>query len=138
MVFTDYRDLYNSVQWQNDMIKTESSKMRDAYSTDNQRVLYLGNDIQWWTSLSLVFWIIYYILFFAVGYFTFNGTYATRTKVLIIASFLLYPMVILTLEKWIYDVLNFIYVLIIGKAYPKSKEPAPPFSLLDAMPPGYY
>jgi hypothetical protein len=125
MTITDYRDLYNSVQWQNDLI-------------DNQRVMYLGNDIQWWSSLSLVLWIIYYTLVLAVGYYTFKGTYTTRAKVLITSAFLVYPMVILTLEKWIYDVLYFIYVLIIGKAYPKSKEPTPPFSILDAMPPGYY
>jgi hypothetical protein len=141
MVLTDFRNLYNSVRWQNDMVRTENAKMRDQYSTDNQRVVYLNEDVQWWTSLNFFLWSIYYLAFLAVTYFTFYGKdrgFSSRTKILILFAFLLYPMVILTLEKWVYDLFHFMYALIVGKAYSKTTEPTPPFSILDAMPPGYY
>jgi hypothetical protein len=141
MVYTDYRDLYNSVRWQNDMVLTESAKLRDQYSTDNQRVVYLNEDVQWWTSLNFILWWIYYLAFLAVTYFTFYGKargYSTRTKILIVCAFLLYPAVILTLEKWVYDLFQFIYALIVGKAYVKTTDATPPFSILDAMPPGHH
>ena len=141
MGFTDFRDLYNSVKWQNDMVRTERAKMRDQYSTDNQRVMYLNSDIQWWSSLDSFLWWIYHLLFLAVGYYIFYGKdrgYSTRTKILILCSFLIYPIVILTLEKWVYELFSFMYALIMGKPYSKITEPTPPFSILDAMPPGYY
>ena len=37
--------IYEMVKWQNEMMKVESAKLRDQYSTDNARIKHITNDI---------------------------------------------------------------------------------------------
>ena len=136
------QELYNSVKWQNDLIQTQQSSYAKQYSSDQQRVKYLVNDIGYYTYINFILWVIYYILCLAVIYFTFYGKqhgYSLSTKVMIILAFLLYPMLIMTLELWLYGILMYLYSFLVGTAYQKdTAHETPKFDLLNAMPPGMY
>ena len=136
------QELYNSVKWQNDLIQTQQSTYAKQYSSDQQKVKYLIADISYYTYINFILWVIYYILCLAVIYFTFYGKqrgYSTTTKIMIILAFLLYPMLIITLELWLYRLLAFLYSILVGTAYKKDTvHETPTFDILNAMPPGMY
>jgi uncharacterized membrane protein YhdT len=137
------QELYHSAKWQNDMIKTQSTKMRDIYSTDQQKVRYLSVDIQNYVFWNFVLWILYYVISLVAIYFVFygkNALYFTRWfKIAIVVLFLLYPMIITSLEILVYGLFTYLYSLITNRPYPKTKQyESPAFSFLDAMPPGTY
>ncbi len=134
--------LYNSVKWQNDLIQTQQSAYAKQYSSDQQKVKYLVHDIGYYTNINFILWVIYYILSLAVIYFTFYGKdrgYSTTTKILIILVFLLYPMLIITVEIWFYQLFSYLYAMLMGSAYKKdTTHETPTFNILNAMPPGMY
>lgn len=136
------QELYNSVKWQNDLIQTQQSTYAKQYSSDQQKVKYLLGDIGYYTYINFILWIIYYILSLAVIYFTFYGKqrgYSVTTKIMIILAFLLYPMLIMTVELWLYRLFSYLYSFLVGTAYQKDTVyETPKFDLLNAMPPGMY
>ena len=92
----NYKELYNSVKWQNDMMDNQQAKMRDMYSTDQQRVKYLLVDMSWYTYLNFILWCIFYILCLVVIYYTFYGKergFSITIKIIIVFAFLIFPMV---------------------------------------------
>ena len=134
-------ELYNSVKWQNDMIDNLHAKTRDLYSTDQQRIKYLLADISWYTYVNFFLWIIFYILCLAVIYYTFYGKqrgFSIFIKIVIIIAFLIFPMVCTSVELLVYHIGSYLNSIVMGKPYPKMQNEAPPFSLLNALPPGTY
>ena len=136
------QELYNSVKWQNDIIQTQQSTYAKQYSSDQQKVKYLIHDINYYTYINFIMWVIYYVLSLAVIYFTFYGKqrgYSMSTKIMIILVFLLYPMLIITVELWLYRLFSYLYSMLMGSAYKKdTTHETPSFNLLNAMPPGMY
>ena len=135
------QELYNSVKWQNDMIENQQAKMRDMYSTDQQKVRYLISDISWYTYVNFFLWIIFYILCLAVIYYTFYGKergLSMYVKIVIILAFLIFPMVCTSVELLLYRLGSYINALVMGVAYPKMRVETPPFSILNALPPGTF
>lgn len=134
-------DLYNSVKWQNERIEFETAKMRDNFSTDNQRVKYLDSDVGGWIAINYVLWVIYYAVFFVVAYVIYqNDThgYTDKKKIYIGLGFLLFPFLITTLELFIYKFCLFIWSLVTSRPYPKGRNNTPTFSFMDALPSVYY
>ena len=61
-------DMYNMVKWQNEMIEVESAKLRDQYSTDQERIKHMNNNLLGWNQLNVILWLIYYVIFIAIVY----------------------------------------------------------------------
>ena len=134
-------DLYNTVKWQNERIEFETAKMRDNFSTDNQRVKYLDSDVGGWIAINYVLWMIYYAVFCVIAYVIYqNDTrgYTNKKKVYIGLGFLLFPFLITTLELFIYKLWLFIWSLVTSRPYPKERNDTPSFSFMEALPSVYY
>ena len=137
-----YQQQYNSVLWQNEMIQNQTAKMRDIYSTDQQKVKYISVDINGYIYWNFVFWCIYYVLCLAVLYFLFYGKdhgFTMYFKIFLLVLFVIYPMIITTIEVWVAGIVRYIGSFVFGRPYPKQTQyETPAFSFLDAMPPGLY
>ena len=130
-------DLYNAVQWQNDMLQTSYSKLRDIFSTDNQKVKYLLDNMNWYVYVNYYLWYIYYIVSLAVLYCVFDGKdrgFSVYTKVLIFIAFLVYPLVIASIEYGILDWLYYLYSLFRGSVYQPSVNRQSAITYYNAIP----
>ena len=139
--YTNYKELYESVKNQNEIISVETTRLEDIYSTNNRRAQYTLPKYQWLVYINFFLWCLYYILTGFCIYLVFYGKesqISRSTKIMICIAFLVYPMVILTLEIGIHKFLVYLYALISGNPHQSEKNDKPPFSLLDIMPPGYY
>src|SRR6056300_528901 len=65
-------DLYNMVKWQNEMIEVESTKLRDQYSTDLERIKHMNNNLLGWNQLNFILWLIYYVIFLVIVYLLYS------------------------------------------------------------------
>jgi hypothetical protein len=130
-------DLYNAVQWQNDMLQTSYSKLRDIFSTDNQKVKYLLDNMNWYVYVNYYLWYIYYFVSLAVLYCVFYGKdrgFSVYTKVLIFIAFLVYPLVIASIEYGILDWLYYLYSLFRGSVYQPSVNRQSAITYYNAIP----
>ena len=136
----DVSSLYKSVKWQNEMIDVETAKMRDSYSTDNQRSKHMINNIMGWNYLNFYLWIVYYIIVAVVIYLFVKGNIEIEKKYKYYISFglLLYPFLITTIELIIYNFIDFLKSVMIGIPYPKHSDQQPSFSVFNGLPTLYY
>ena len=138
----NYQELYNSVKWQNDMMENQQAKMRDLYSTDQQRVKYLLIDQSWYVYINFILWCIYYVLCIGVIFVIFfgkNKTFSISYKIFITLIFLIFPIFYLSVELTIYHFFAYIYSLVMGTAYQnKGQNEMPSFSTINLLPPGSY
>jgi hypothetical protein len=122
------QDLYNAVKWQNEILQTSYSKMRDVFSVDHEKVKYLLDNMSWYVYTNYYLWYIYYIVSLAVLYCVFYGKergFSIYTKTLIFIAFLVYPLIIASIEYGILDILYYIYSLFRGSVYqPSTNRPS--------------
>ena len=115
--------LYNSVKNQNDVLTIEKTKLRDMYSTDDQKVYYQANELYYVSYINTFLITIYYILALAAIYLLFKGNisnFSTSTKAFITLGFLSFPYIVGPIEFYVYSFLSYIYALINGNVYIKS------------------
>ena len=135
------RDLYNSVKYQNEMIDVEHAKLRDIYSTDNQRIKNMQLNIQTWNYFNYLLWMLYYIFILVIIYFYVNKetiNLTTKTKTYIVIGLILYPFLITSIELIFYNFLQFLKSVFFGLPYPKYEENQPTFSFMNGLPSLYY
>lgn len=134
--------VYEMVKWQNEMMKVESARLRDQYSTDNARIKHITNDIMGWNQLNFILWLIYYVVVIGIFYLFYkneNMELTSNQKTKIGIFLVLYPFLITTLELLVYNFMVFIMSLIKGQPYPKhGNEQPPPFSFFDGIPAIFY
>jgi len=139
--YTNYTEMYESVKNQNEIISVETTRLDNLYSTSMRRVQYATPKYQWLVYINFFLWLLYYILTGFCIYLVFYGKdrqLSRSMKIMICTAFLVFPMVILTLEIGIYKLIMYLYALISSNPYQLETNDKPPFSLLDIMPPGYY
>jgi hypothetical protein len=115
--------LYNAIQWQNDILQSSYNKMYDLYSVDNEKVKYLLDNMNWYVYVNYYFWYLYYIVCLAVLYCVFYGKdrgFSIYVKLLIFIAFLVYPLIIASIETGIYNWLNYVYMVFRGSLYQPS------------------
>ena len=103
--------VYEMVKWQNEMMKVESAKLRDQYSTDNARIKHITNDIMGWNQLNFILWLIYYVVVIGIFYLFYkneNMELTSNQKTKIGIFLVLYPFLITTLELLVYNFMVFI------------------------------
>ena len=125
--------VYEMVKWQNEMMKVESARLRDQYSTDNARIKHITNDF--------ILWLIYYVVVIGIFYLFYkneNMELTSNQKTKIGIFLVLYPFLITTLELLVYNFMVFIMSLIKSQPYPKHGNEQPPFSFFDGIPAIFY
>lgn len=138
---TNYTELYNAVNNQNEIINVEITRLDNLYSTNNRGVNFILPKYQWYVHVNFYLWLVYYILVGYCVYYIFYGKdhgYARSTKTIFSILFLVFPMVVLSIELLLYRFGSYLYSLFSGNPYSLPKNNKPPFSILDIMPPGYY
>lgn len=135
-------ELYNAVLWQNDIMQNQYTVMRDSYSSDERRVEFILSNIAFTTSINYYLWILYYLVVLFVIYFIFLGknqsAISMQFKVFLLCLFILYPMIITTVELWIYYIVARLGSLFFGIPFRREVwDNLPKFSFLAIYPPGY-
>jgi hypothetical protein len=128
---TDYKKLFDSVKWQNEILITQYSKLKDLYSTDDQKVRYLFDYIDFYTTITQIMIWVYYILTLVAIYAIFMGVdrgYTTNFKIMLVLLLVIFPLVILPLETFLYWLLRYIYSLITGSVMVQSNVELPGFT----------
>lgn len=136
-----YQELYNAVLWQNDIMQDQYTVMRDSYSSDQRRVDFIISDIAFITHVNFYLWILYYLVASLMIYFIFLGknksALSMQFKVFLLCSVALYPMIITTVELWLYYIVAKIGTLLFGIPFRSELwDKLPKFSLLAIYPPG--
>lgn len=137
---SDYKSLYNAVLNQNEILEQEITRLNNLYSTNNREAKFTVPKYQWYVRVNFVLWIFYYILVIVCLYYLFfrESERTTTNKILITLAFLVFPMVIFTLEFFVYRIVKYLVVLFSGIPVKREDNNVPPFSVLDIFPPGYY
>ena len=128
---TDYKKLFDAVKWQNEILTTQYSKLKDLYSTDDQKVRYLFDYIDFYTTITQIMIWVYYILTLVAIYTIFMGVergYTTNFKIMLVLLLVIFPLVILPLETFLYWLLRYIYSLITGSVMTQSNVELPGFT----------
>ena len=131
------QNLYNAVQWQNDVLQTSYSKMRDLFSVDNQKVKYLLDNMNWYVYLNYYLWYIYYILSLAILYYIFYGKdrgFSVYVKILIYIAVLLFPLIIASIERGIAGWIYYIYTLFRGSLYRPNMDGQTSITFFNSIP----
>lgn len=112
------QELYNAVLWQNDIMQNQYTTMRDLYSSDQRRVDFILSTLASVTHVNYYLWILYYLVILFVVYFIFFGknqsTLSIQFKLFLLVIFALYPMMITTVELWIYYIFGRLGTLLFG------------------------
>ena len=120
------QELYNAVQWQNDILNTSYTKMHDSFSVDNKKVKYLLDNMNWYVYINYYLWFLYYLLCLGVLYCIFFGKeqgYSFIFKLTILILFLAYPLMITPIEDSIMEWAYYLYAVFRGSVYqPKNNH----------------
>lgn len=138
---SNFKDMYDAVKNQNEIMEVEITRLNNLYSTSGREALFTEPKYQWYRYVNFILWFLYFIVaFIAIYHIYFNNNLkmSFSSKNLLCVAFLIFPMVVLTLELVIYRMVMYLFSLFSGIPYKPEKNDKPPFSLLDIMPPGYY
>lgn len=137
---TSYRDLFNAVNEQNELLEFETTKLNDVYSTNNREASFTYPKYQWYVRINFFLWIIYYILALVSIYYLYfkNTTLTSPSKHIICIAFLVYPMFIFTIENLLYKLVTYLFSLFSGMPYKSESNNKPPLSIINLFPPGTY
>ena len=137
---TNYKDLFNAVKEQNELLEFETTKLNNVYSTNNREASFTYPKYQWYVRINFFLWITYYILVLVSLYYLYfkNTTLSNVSKHMICIVFLIYPMFIFTIENLIYRLITYLFSLFSGIPYKSEKNNKPPLSILNLFPPGTY
>uniref|UniRef100_A0A6C0DQP7 Uncharacterized protein n=1 Tax=viral metagenome TaxID=1070528 RepID=A0A6C0DQP7_9ZZZZ len=110
---------FNSIKHQNDILENQINKIKDIYSTDNQRVIYQTVNLDRLSLTNTYLFIFYYILVLTliIGLLFFIKNVPLISKIILILLVSLYPIVIYQLEKFIYFIFMYFFSFFHGNVY---------------------
>lgn len=109
------------VNKQNVNLSYQLRKIKDKYSTDEQKNYYERQKINDAKFFFNMLFVLYYIVFIIVLYFLYQSTkYSSYMKIFLAVILGIYPFIISTLEFFLFEVIYYIYALIFSIPY-KSK-----------------
>jgi hypothetical protein len=115
------KNFYNSIVNQNKQLDAEIQNYKNNYSTDDQKVFYQSQQVDYLNLFNSYLFIIYYALFLVLCYFLYySKTLSKYMRIGMVILILLYPFIIMTVEKNIFVVLMYIFAIINGNAYIKN------------------
>lgn len=112
---------YNSIANQNKQMDTEIQKNKNNYSTDDQKVYYQSQQVDYLNLFNSYLFIIFYSLLIILCYFLYySKTLSNYMKIGMIVGLTLFPFIIMTIEKNAYNTIMYIFAIINGIAYTKN------------------
>ena len=114
-------NFYNSIVNQNKQLDTEIQNYKNNYSTDDQKVFYQSQQVDYLNLFNSYLFIIYYSLLVVLCYFLYySKTLSKYMRIGMVILITLYPFIIMTIEKNIFVILMYIFAVINGNAYIKN------------------
>lgn len=115
------KNFYNSIVNQNKQLDAEIQNYKNNYSTDDQKVFYQSQQVDYLNLFNSYLFIIYYALLVVLCYFLYySKTLSKYMRIGMVILITLYPFIIMTIEKNIFVVLMYIFAVINGNAYIKN------------------
>jgi uncharacterized protein YdcH (DUF465 family) len=112
------KNFYNSIVNQNNQLDTEIQQYKNNYSTDDQKVFYQSQQVDYLNIFNSYLFIIYYAFLIIFCYFLYySNTMSKYMKIGILLLLILYPFSIMMIEKNIYNTIMYIFSFINGIAY---------------------
>lgn len=106
------------VKAQNTKLEQQIQKLKERNSTDFQKSYYENQTADTFVfANNLLFWV-YYLVVALVAFLLFrNPVINMKLKAVIVGSFVAYPFVINSLERFLYKILAYAYALVSGTVY---------------------
>jgi hypothetical protein len=106
------------VKAQNAKLEQQIQKLNERNSTDFQKSYYENQTTDTYTfANSLLFWIYYLVVALVTILLFRNPVINMKLKAVIVGSFIAYPFIINTLERFLYKILAYAYALVSGTVY---------------------
>lgn len=108
-----------AIKKENDMLKREIKRTKDAYSTDDQRVKYESESLDTFQTMNNYMYVLYYalLLYLAIVLYLYIKNISKWPKILLVIVLFLFPMYIFKMETFVYFWLQYFYNLIFGNVY---------------------
>ena len=114
-----YLDLFNKVSNENKSINKSIQYLNDTTSTDNQRINYGNDQLEWFQFYNnILFFLYYFFLLIFIIVLILKKDYLSRTKILLFIVFFLYPLMITSVELFFYNTFIYIYTFFFTRMYP--------------------
>jgi hypothetical protein len=115
------QNYYNSIVNQNNQLDVEIQQYKNNYSTDDQKVFYQSQQVDYLNLFNSYLFIIYYAFLIIFCYFLYySKTLSAYMRIGIVLLLILYPFFIMMIEKNIYNTVMYIFSIINGIAYTKN------------------
>ena len=116
----DY-NYYNSIVNQNEQLDTEIQNYKNNYSTDDQKVFYQSQQVNYLNVWNNYLFIIYYVFLIILCYFLYySNSLLNYMKIGIVLLCVLYPYIIIPVETKTFNFFNYLFSIINGIAYTKN------------------
>ena len=112
------RNYYEAIINENTLLDIEIKRLKELYSTDDQKVNYQTQQMSiLYTLNNFLFWV-YYIFVITFAYFLYyNKDILLILKIAFMAIIILYPFIVYYIEHKIYKILKYIYFSLQGLVY---------------------
>ena len=118
-------DIYNGIVEQNRMLSEKMNHLKDSFTTDDQKVFYENQQLDYLLNIKSILFIFYFILVAILLVILFivnrNDNVSKIWKAVILILFIAYPYIIGTIENAAYTVVIFMYSMLNGDAYIANK-----------------
>ena len=114
-----YEELYKAVILQNNLLEVANVEMNSNISTNQRKSEFVSNKKTFVYDIYIKLYTVYYILilFFIVFLIFYKKLWSTYYKIFLIIAGLIYPLIILTAESWIYNSWLYVLSLLTGSVY---------------------
>ena len=124
---SDYNELYHAVLKENKLLQTQIQNNAINDNIDDKLSFYQIQKITTYKQLNFIFYCIYEscILLLLIYLFRYNLKLHIMYKILWILFFMIYPFVIVYLEKTIYFLFGYLFSIYIGEPYAREERQNP-------------
>lgn len=114
-------DVYNEILQQNNVLDEKIQHLKDSFTTDDQKVFYETQQLNYMLTISRILFIFYYllcaILLFMLFIYNRNDGSSKIWKIMILLLFIVFPFIITFITNAIYVMSAFMYAMLTGNPY---------------------
>ena len=115
--------LYDEIMYENNLLNENKKILQDGYSSENQKVVYHEETLNYVYQIKTILFIVYYILtllfIISIVFYDINKM-NLYFKIGLIIFFLVYPFIISYIINRISNILIYVYSIINGNPYEKK------------------
>ena len=113
-----FLSLYNTVLKENDALEKTLNYIKETYSTDNQKIKYSNDQIDWFVFTNYYLFFLYFLFLVILCFVIFLRKKINYITLTVVGGFCIFPFLITTLEMRSYDIIVYIGTFVLGKTYP--------------------